>query len=174
MSTRKKIEDAAEETLQRLGKGTDITDLSLPVWKVDAELALESERQLFEQGDRAALLAAVRVCANHDLPLPPWASKAYILAYDKILNRRVGSWDEAFGRPFKKGKHLHTLRKHREMRSKVWLAVRRAVEKEGQVLDESLFEKIGKSFNLGKTQTSDLYYEAHRQVKWAYDETSSE
>lgn len=165
MSVRKRIEDATRETLQKLKDGADITDPSLPVWKVDAELALESERQRFEQGDRMALLAAVRICANDGLPLPAWASKAYISAFDAVLNCRAASWDEAFGRPFKKGKHLHALRKRRTMRPKVWLAVRHAHEHDGANIDESLFEKIGKALHLGKTQTSDLYYEAERVAR---------
>lgn len=162
MNIRKKVEDATQETLQRLKDGADITDISLPAWKVDAELALESEYQRFEKGDKGALLAAVRICANHDLPLPPWASKAYIAAYDKVLNYRVGSWDDAFGRPFEKGKHLASLRKRRSNRSKVWLAVRHAVEHEGRAIDESLFEDVGKALGFGKTLVSELYYKAER------------
>jgi len=162
MNARKRIEDATRETLQKLKDGADVTDPSLPVWKVDAELVLESERQRFEQGDGMALLAAVRVCANHDMPLPAWASKAYISAFDAVLNCRAESWDEAFGRPFKKGKHLHALRKRRTMQRKVWLAVRHAHEHDGASIDVSLFEKVGKKLHLGKTQTSGLYYEAER------------
>src|SRR3569623_2277533 len=47
-----------------------------------------------------ALLGALRICANYDLVMPAWLSRAYIKAYDSVLFARVGSWDRAFGRPF--------------------------------------------------------------------------
>lgn len=169
MSTRKKIEGAIQEALRKLQDGADVTNPSLPIWTVDAELALESERQRFEGGDKAALLAAVRICANDDLPLPPWASKAYIRAYDAVLNCRTGSWDDAFGRALKKGTHVAALQRRRRQRRKVWLAVRRAVEHDGRAIDESLFEDVGKALGFGKTRAAELYYEAHRLVSWAYD-----
>jgi hypothetical protein len=72
---------------------------------------LEEERARYNAGDMAALFGALRVCANHDLVMPEWVSRAFIRGYDKVLTCRAGSWDEAFGAPYPKGFHLVGTRK---------------------------------------------------------------
>lgn len=138
----------------------DIADPTLPIYKVAAEDELTQEQAKFEAGSGIALLGAIRICANHDLPLPQWAARAYIKAYDKVLSCTAGSWDEVFGRPYKKGTHLAALRKRRMNRIRVWLAMKHRGERP---IDEQLFEDIGKPLGLGKTLVSELYYEGQRQ-----------
>lgn len=163
-----RISRELEETQKKLLEGSDLADPSLPIYRLESELALESLRQSYEEGEQKALLSAIRICAAQEIPLPAWASKAYIRAYDTVLNCRVASWDDAFGRPFKKGLHLSALRKRRGTRLKVWLAVRQAVERDGRAIDESLFEEVGGALGFGKTLTSELYYEAKRLVSWSF------
>jgi hypothetical protein len=123
--------------------------------------SLEQERARFEAGDRMALFAAIRVCANFDLPLPEWASRAFIAGYDKVLNCRARSWDEAFGQPYLKGANLAATRKRRTLRTAVWNDVMAAIKRDPErPVDESLFEEVGKAHATGKTLTAELYYEA--------------
>jgi hypothetical protein len=133
-------------------------DPSLPVFQVAQQLVLEEHREAFESGDSQALLAAIRICANHDIAMPKWLSAAYIRAYDLVLSCRVGSWDDAFGRPFPKGAHLKKLRQKRQLRFQVGQDVDDLHSKE-RILDDALFEEVGKKYGLKKTVTSELYYE---------------
>lgn len=120
------------------------------------------ERQ-FKAGDGFSLLLAIRVCANHDLPLPDWAARAYIARFDKVLTCRVGSWDDAFRRPFRKGLHLGRARSRRGLRVAVLNRVREILASEPETpIDDGLFEHVGAEFDIGKTLANKLYYEAER------------
>jgi hypothetical protein len=59
----------------------------------------------------------------HQLPLPDWAAEAFISGYDDVLNCRVGSWDEAFGKPWP-GKHLPELAQRRRLQFAIPLRIR--------------------------------------------------
>lgn len=115
----------------------------------------------FESGDRAALFAAIRICASRDLPLPPWAVVAFIAGYDAVLNCRADSWDDVFGRPWPKGFHLGRARHRRHKRFQIFHRIRDIRESNpDQVLDDRLFEEIGKEFAVAKTLCKKLYYQA--------------
>jgi len=115
----------------------------------------------FEMGDQYALMTALRICACHTLAWPEWVAEAYIRGYDTVNNRRAKSWDEVFGSPLPKGAQLAAQRKKR----KLMFAVHNAVTAEmarhpNRPIDEALFTEIGLPFNIGKTLTSEYYYDA--------------
>lgn len=115
-----------------------------------------------------ALLAAIRECANHDLPMPEWVSHAYIRAYDMVLNCKAGSWDEVFGRPYRKGAQLAAMRKRRIKRLAVWNEARRIILSEPETpIDVAFFERIGEKLAIGKTLASELYYEEKNGPRWS-------
>ena len=62
---------------------------------------LDRYEQRLRSGENFALLLAISKCAQHDIPLPDWTARAYLKKFRSVLNYRVGSWDEAFGRPTK-------------------------------------------------------------------------
>lgn len=138
-----------------------LSDPTGPIYKWAARIALRCYEDAYAAGDQMALLAAIRRCANHDIPMPAWVGKAFIERYDKVLSCRIGSWDEAFGRPYPKGKHLASMRKKRRLRFAVHAFVRAEHEK-GAAIAEALFEEAGQKFNVGKTLASELYYEAQQ------------
>lgn len=141
-----------------------IADPTLPIYRVVAGFRLEELGKAFAAGDRGALMAALRVCANHDLPMPQWLSKAYIRSYDQVLTCRVKSWDEAFGAPFPKGANLNALRKRRELRYRIGLAVLNRIQRYPDMpIDKGLFEAVGKEFNVGASLAEELYYSAVKQ-----------
>lgn len=59
-------------------------------------------------------IEGVSRCVRHGLIAPDWLAVAFIRQYDKVLNWRVGSWEEAFGTAKPQGFHLTTLRLRRE------------------------------------------------------------
>ena len=130
------------------------------------ERALAWLRRAFEAGDRSSLLAAIRVCARSGLPLPDWASTAYIRAFDEVRNAEALSWDEVFGRPYPKGIHRNAERKRGRLRRVIAHRVKaiRASEP-GTPIDEALFERVGAEFHIGKTLASELYYEAPQRLQ---------
>ena len=107
----------------------------------------------------------VSVCARCGLAMPEWLSRAYLRRYDAVLNLRAGSWDDpaAFGRPYKKGANLTAMRKRRRLRFAVLAQITMVRWQEPDTpIDENLFERVGKEFNVGKTLCAELYYEAIR------------
>jgi hypothetical protein len=121
--------------------------------------ALDVFRQCFAAGHKPALMRAINDCAEHGVPLPEWASEAYQKAFNTVQGARVKSWDDVFGRPHPKGAHLAAIRK----RQRLWYMVRGAVleirrEHPETVIDEALFERVGKQFNIGKTLAAEIYY----------------
>jgi len=166
---------AAEWTLQDAQAATEAAlaadparssgDPTLPVFQWATAQEVDALRAVIEGGDGFALLGAVRKCANHGIPMPEWLAKQFIRRYDRVLACRLGSWDDAFGRPYPKGKHLNALRKQREKRFAVYNAVRAAKASDPKIaIDAILFEKVGDSLGIGKTLAETLYYQAKRMM----------
>ncbi|HET7831818.1 MAG TPA: hypothetical protein VFK88_02525 [Gallionella sp.] len=136
------------------------SDPTLPFFQWAALRKLDDYEKNFV-ADGYWLMTAIRTCANHDLPLPEWAAKAYIKAYDTVNNARAKSWDAVFGNPFPKGRHLNADRKRRMLTFAVWNEVTKMLSmKPNTALDEGLFETVGKKFAIGKTLASEYYYTA--------------
>ncbi len=155
---------AEEEAILRADPARHRADPTLPVSQLFGRLSLEEERERFTAGDRVALLAAVRECARCGLPMPDWVASAFIRSYDQVLNCRVKSWDEAFGKPFPKGKHVEALRQRRELRFAVGLAVLDRVKRDPSTpIDKGLFEVVSEEFGIGASQAEELYYSAVAQ-----------
>lgn len=160
------LEEARTAQAEALRAGLLVSDPTGPLYQWAACRRLEDEEGRYKSGDAMALMGAIRICANHDLPLPRWASSAYIAAYDRVLGCRAKSWDAVFGKPYQKGAHLSAFRKRREKKFAVWLAVNEILAKEPYAaVDESLFERAGKSLGLGKTLASEFYYAVKRQLE---------
>jgi hypothetical protein len=137
-------------------------DPTLPFvqWSAMHELDVLEEKY---KKDKYYLMAAIRKCANHDLPLPAWVANAYISAYDKVFTAREKSWDDVFGNPYPKGAHLNAIRKKRKLKFAVLIEVNDILKMNpDKSIDDSLFEQVGKKFNLGKTLTSEYYYSAKK------------
>ena len=128
---------------------------------------LEHLRAQYEQGEKFALMSAIRKCANHDLIMPRWVGAGYIAAFDIILNYRSKDWNEAFGLPIPKGAHLTASRKKRELEFAVFneiVNIRRSDP--DQAIDAVLFEGVGEKFNIGKTLAEEYYYAMIAKLGW--------
>ena len=134
-----------------------ISDPTLPLYQWSAMHDLDGLKEEYESGDSFSLMLALRKCANHDLPMPAWLSRSYIAAFDKVLGYRARSWDEVFGSPIPKGKHLSTLRTERTNGLGIYQRCRELIESRHSI-NPALFEKVGKEFGVSKTVAEDLYY----------------
>ncbi len=140
-------------------------DPTLPLFQWFALKAIDRCREAFQGGDKFELLHAIRECANHDLPLPDWAARAFISAYDTILNFKAKSWDDVLGAPIPKGAHLNVLRERRELKFGVLNRVHEILARAPETpIDQYLFETVGKEFGIGKTLAAEYYYAAKRQM----------
>lgn len=140
------------------------SDPTLPLFQWAALHRLDDCQEMYE-GDKCGLMTAIRICANHDLPLPGWAAKAYIKAYDTVNNARAKSWSAVFGDPYPKGRHLSAIRKRRMFGFAVWNEIKTILQmRPDTAIDESLFETVGKKFNIGKTLASEYYYATVNQM----------
>jgi len=135
---------------------------TLPLFQWNALRQIDLLQVAYEKGDKMALFAALRKCANHDLVMPMWVSRAFISGYDNVLNCRVGSWDDAFGRPYPKGKHLGNMREDRVKRYAIYFRIREIIKTERHTVDDGLFERVGSEFGVGKSRANKLYYEAQK------------
>lgn len=134
-----------------------------PISKWDALQRIENCHKHFTEGDQGALMAALRVCACHEIAMPDWLATAYIKAYDQVLTCREKSWDVVFGAPFPKGANIRARRKKRTLMFGVFNTVNDAILR-GQTIDPVLFESVGKKFNLGKTLAEEYYREARKLI----------
>jgi hypothetical protein len=154
---------AAQERFLAAGGG--FADPTGPFSQWAALHRLDDLEAAYRAGDEGALLAAVRDCACHQLVMPDWLVRAFVGRYDKVLTCRVGSWDDAFGRPFPKGRSLAAARKRRAKRFAVVLAVRR-LHQQGRAIDEGLFAEAGQALAISGATARDLYYETLRRFPY--------
>ncbi len=135
---------------------------------IERRAALEDIERLekaYAKGNKRALFDAISYCADFDLVMPAWVSRAFIEGWFKVVFCGVGSWDEAFGKPYPKGKHLGEMQKDAEARFGILSRVEELRADEGAALGDDLFERVGQEFNMSKTRANRLYYEAKK--RWA-------
>ncbi len=148
-------------------------DPTLPLFQWFALKRLEECREAFHRGDEYELMHAIRICANHGLPLPEWAAMAYIKAYDSVINARAKSWDEVFGAPYPKGKHLNATRKKRMLEFAVYNRINEILRGEPVTsampqrtpTDGYLLERVAKEFHIGKTLAAEYYGSAEAKMR---------
>lgn len=120
------------------------------VWIAHQEL--KEYQALSIQGNKAVVLHAVAVCANHELPMPEWLATDYLRAYRTVTHHKVRTWDEAFGSAHRPGEQIKAMARRVETAPAAWLKVRESLEKDPQrALDNTLYEEVAKDLGIGKT-----------------------
>lgn len=146
-------------------RGAKSDDRLLVRWEALQSLPRLEER--FRAGNRFALFQAVAACARCDLQMPTWVARGFLRGYDAVVNLRMGSWDEAFGRPYPKGMHIAKGRLRRLKRFQVYSAAKCILACEPATpIDERLFERVGKDCGVSRSVANQLYYEAKRSLGW--------
>jgi hypothetical protein len=156
------LEEAQREQESSRHDGPDA-----PIFQWKAARDIEGQKDLIESGDGFAILACVRKLMTHGLVAPAWLAYAFNKRYDAVLNCRANSWDDqnAFGRPYPKGKHLNALRKSRTIRFQIFNSVNQILASEPSTpIDSELFARAGRMAKppVGKTEAERLYREAKR------------
>jgi hypothetical protein len=120
------------------------------------------QRKGYEAGDKAALLQMILLCVEHQKPLPDWAGTAFEELYHQVIMGGARSWDDAFGSPHPKGRHVNAVRLEK-LKYKVHRRVRDIHDKERVPIDNELFERVGRELGIGgKTTVSELYGKVER------------
>ena len=102
---------AANEAALRKNPERSYSDPTLPLFQWVALHNLDNLHTQYIQGNKFALMQAIRECARCDFVMPPWVGSAYIKAFDTILNYKSKDWNEVFGSPIAKNANLNALRK---------------------------------------------------------------
>jgi len=159
------LEAAARETERILAADPErISDMKLPLNQYIARSDVENYRQAFEAGDTKALMDAIDRCALAGIAMPDWLADAFHRCYASVDHARVGSWDEAFGRPYKKGTHLAATRKKKQQYFTVFIVIGHLVWKNpGRAIDVWFFEDMGAILGCKATRAAELYYELKRE-----------
>jgi hypothetical protein len=129
----------------------------------DARRRLQAAIALFDQHGGKAVLAAVKICAEHQLLLPDKLAREFVRRVNLVFNRKAKSWDDAFGEPWPSGRSLASL----QIASKglpVLLRTRIAVEG-GSGVDAALRD-VAAELGLSHGEARKLYY-AFPKEYWA-------
>jgi hypothetical protein len=119
-------------------------------------------RAHYEAGDKSALLQTILYAGTFRKPIPDWAAEAWKSAYEQVMKGGASSWDEVFGKPHPKGKHLRTIQQEAQ-KYLVHETVCFLQEQEGVAIDGELFERVGRLTGVGsKTLIGRLYYEVKK------------
>jgi hypothetical protein len=113
------------------------------------ELAMTSLKEDFDAGHKFALMHAIDECASARFPMPPWVATEYRKAFTEIHGAKKRSWDDVFGKPFRKGAHLPYIRKAQALAS----SVREQFDKlkqDGIPLTSENYDDLAKRFNLNR------------------------
>lgn len=126
-------------------------------------------RTQYEGGEKQALWEMLSFCVAYGWTLPEWVAVALTDADSRFESGRLKSWKEVFGKPFRKKTQKGSFTS--ALASPVWEEVNRLHRQRsdqwprGRPIDESLFEDVGKKFDIGKTTVSNLYYEFNRAIR---------
>lgn len=109
------------------------------------------------------VLECLRLCGANQLTPPGWLWDAFIQRHSQVTDAEVGTWDEAFGRPWPAHTRLKAVRERRRLKSKVHLAAwQLAVQEPGLAVNRDFFERISEMPGIPKSGATveRIYYEA--------------
>jgi hypothetical protein len=119
--------------------------------------------ELYEKGDKPAILLGLEYCINNNRPIPQWLATALRDAFRKVRMFEVKSWDDVFGRHLKKGKRLATERRNMQIAGPLFEMIRERHEA-GTGIGRPLFNAVGAEFGISGTVASELYYEVIKEL----------
>jgi hypothetical protein len=132
-----------------------------PLFQHVAAQTVLAMRVRVEAGDGGAVLAAVAQCALEDLVMPEWLAREYLRRWRLVTFAHVASWDEAFDRPWPKGKKSSHLARERHRwlaRFKVFNLVTTFVKMHPNLPLDPEWERIAREAGVSTTLAQDLYY----------------
>jgi hypothetical protein len=119
-------------------------------------------RTSYKDGDKRALMDIILLCAEENIALPKWASKAIMLADDLYVSGQLNSWDDVFGKSFPGKRRAGLLTRLRKREA--WRAVVR-LKHEG-CPSADLFETAARDLGMGASTVRDLYYSVEKEHRF--------
>jgi hypothetical protein len=119
---------------------------------------LETFRRRFDDGDNAALLLAIELCAFFRIPPPDWAADNFSARFWDWFTYRVPMLDRAFG-VVRKHKHPRTQRERKALRPRVVFDVVRLIAQKPSVPIKKIFAEVGARFGRGGGWVEQIFYE---------------
>lgn len=116
----------------------------------------------FRRGERAALLEAVEYCVWTRIPIPEWARREYLRAFDAWKSYECRTLDEAFGVDRPKNLNLAGQRSRRKKQLLAWLRV--SDLKNSMPLIEA-FAKAAEELDISDSRARDYYYAQERRFQ---------
>lgn len=135
-----------------VANGGEILSINSPFtrWHVLKQLDVYQIR--YDEGEKFALLLAIRTCAEFKFIMPKWVADAYLRSLDPVMSYQCNDLNDAFGRPTPKGTNINATRKKWELEGKAYLYARDAILKDPQrTIDDGLYEEIGEKLYISKT-----------------------
>src|SRR5262249_38288467 len=142
----------------------EVNELAVSKLEECLHSGVSAENAFHRGGDKTWLLFEIWRCSRDGREIPKWAIDALDQAYRAALAGDLSSWDEVFGKPFPKGTQP---RRRRALIRKweVWAMVHDLAE-EGNAIDDSLFERVGKKLAIGgRTKVKELYAACEKQIE---------
>jgi hypothetical protein len=101
-------------------------------------------KEEYERGHKVLLLWHLYEYVRYQRPIPQWMAEAFCTACKRVYGFEVESWDDVFGRPLKKGKHLDVQRRRLKIRDALYHRVEER-NMAGEGIGKSLFESVGRN-----------------------------
>ena len=124
---------------------------------------LDVYREQYKEGNNNCILLAIFECASTGLPIPEWCANALIKAHREIKQHKANSWDDVFDTPQPRDTHLGAKLKQKETGFIVYEMVKNRPF--GDLIDDALFDDIGKELGISKTAVKDYYYSFQERLK---------
>jgi hypothetical protein len=139
------------------------TDAAIADVCTAAYAELERLRSDGQANVRAVVMHCVALCFAHNLAPPAWLRQEFLGGYALVNDAHVGSWDEAYGRPWPKGTRLKSIRMRKRVKTRVHHEVFAMVAADmSRAIKRDLFEEVGEMRGIGLSGSvvEKLYYEA--------------
>lgn len=127
----------------------------------DAERRIEEARSHVESGNGRAILYAVRICAENELPMPKWLARHFVKRVNVVFDHTSNSWDDAFGIPYP-GQHIDSL-KLRQQRIPVLMKTNALAKRIG--ITKAL-QRVAGDMGMSYSHCRALYYEFPEGVRF--------
>ncbi|MGK7059827.1 hypothetical protein BjapCC829_24765 [Bradyrhizobium barranii] len=121
------------------------------------DLTIEGFRRRFEAGDPKALLEALDLFCRSGDKMPLWMREALIARLDPFLRYEIKSLDQAFDVE-RKRERISSRKMRLALQPAVAWEVITLHREENLPIDNALFERVGKKFNISMGTARDFYY----------------
>ena len=120
-----------------------------------------------KNADNNLILEAVSICAGNDLTIPVWCAVEYRRKYFDVIWGHARKWDEAFGRPHKKGARISDISEKKRKMDAVWSRIKEIKSKHPEVpMDRNgMFEMVGRELGISSSLTEKFYYKIEKSPK---------